>query len=872
MTKKIFLQLLLIIIFVDSYAVPANNVIKIVNQPDGTTLSVVLCGDEYFHFYATEDKLPLIETENGAYCYLNIQQQKLISTGIVAHDSEKRTSGEKEFLEKNMRMIRDGISEVWQQRKVLSNSNTVKTRSEKNSERNYLKGKARGLVVLIEFADKSMHSEQSQALFNRQFNEIGFSENHHIGSVHDYFYDQSYGQFDLTFDVVGPIAVSHDIAYYGSNSNNTDGNDRYPGEMVTEACKIADQYVNFADYDWDKDGEVENVYFIYAGYGESNGADSKTIWPHKSSLSSRTFQGDGEGSIILDGVKIDTYACSCELAGSSGKTINGIGTACHEFSHCLGLPDFYDTDYNGGFGMNYWDLMASGSHSGPKNIGEVPCGFTAYEKWFMGWLDYVELSEPTRIKSMNNIGDEPIAYVTYNDNNRNEYFILENRQNKGWYSYVKTTNQCHGLLITHVDYDEKAWQTNNVNSSAKHQRMSIVPADNSYGKLNSYKDTKEYSVTEEQLLGDLYPGLLNIVALTNTSHVDVGGKWYNRNKEGSYEINKPIESISEKNGKISFDFMGGVLVPVPKVKKPTNINKDSFTANWEPVTNVDSYNIQLSELEEQGAPLDNVLLKESLKNFISTNASDGFEDLSSVLDQYMENKGWEGLKVFTSPNGAKIGSSSVNGRLKSPMANSVSGNITVSFAAKSYDANDTFIDVVIYSDNGKNIIKQMVPIIDEMKTYVTSITNVKKGDCQVEITSPNRFYIEDIAIYDGYYSKEVLKSDIYVKTDALKPVDSDYVYDVMSNSYTFQNLKGLHYRYRVQACIDGSKSVWSDWVQLSLNKGTGILSKIVDNNSNKYFYDLMGRKVDNPKASRLYILYDGKERRKVIIRSSKQNR
>ena len=46
-------------------------------------------------------------------------------------------------------------------------------------------------------------------------------------------------------------------------------------------------------------------------------------------------------SVKLDGVTVDTYACGSELMGISGKTLDGIGTMCHEYSHCLGLPDFY---------------------------------------------------------------------------------------------------------------------------------------------------------------------------------------------------------------------------------------------------------------------------------------------------------------------------------------------------------------------------------------------------------------------------------------------------------------------------------------------------------------------------------------------------
>ena len=81
-----------------------------------------------------------------------------------------------------------------------------------------------------------------------------------------------------------------------------------------------------------------------------------------------------------DGVTIDKYAVFNELSGSNTNNIDGIGTVCHEFSHCLGLPDFYETTYTYGYyGMGSWSLMCSGSYN---NDGYTPIGYSAYEKHF----------------------------------------------------------------------------------------------------------------------------------------------------------------------------------------------------------------------------------------------------------------------------------------------------------------------------------------------------------------------------------------------------------------------------------------------------------------------------------------------------------
>ena len=126
--------------------------------------------------------------------------------------------------------------------------------------------------------------------------------------------------------------------------------------------------------------------------------------------------------------------------------IEGIGTICHEFTHCLGLPDIYDTAYGGGYGMGYWDLMNSGSYN---SNGYIPAGFTSYEKMYCGWSQPIELKNDTVITGMKPLSEGGESYIIYNDANRNEYYLLENRQKTGWDAGIPG----NGLLVIHVDYD-----------------------------------------------------------------------------------------------------------------------------------------------------------------------------------------------------------------------------------------------------------------------------------------------------------------------------------------------------------------------------------------------------------------------------------
>lgn len=570
-------------------AVPARSVPFIAIQPDGSKIVLTLVGDEKFHYYLTDDGVPVLQIYNEgciSYSYATIKEHTLIPSNIMAHSKEMRTKEEKRFVASQIEAVLQHI----EQKKTEIHQEVIRQSIASNNQHREMSyfGRKKGLVILVNFSDLKMFGENPTEEINRQFNEIGYNDNGHAGSVHDYFYDQSYGQFDLTFDVVGPINVSHEVSYYGRNDYATGRNDIRIGRMVAEACRLADKDIDYSHYDWNGDGEIEQVFLIYAGYGEATGGAAYTIWPHQFSLDDCSYWGDGEGALSLDGVKIDKYACSCELSGSSGKTRNGIGTVCHEFSHCLGLPDLYDVNYSGSFGMNKWDIMDAGSYSGPSANGEIPYGYSAYEKAYLGWLELVELGEEDNC-IMPPINETPIAYKISNRGNADEFFILENHQSYGWYSYVGTHIAPSGMMITHIDYDEKAWKNNNVNTIPHHMRESIVPADKSYGTYLS--ESKSYIVTEDDFAGDLFPGKKNAVRFSSKSYYECGGKLFNENIDGSYNLNVTIDNIKEYNGIISFTI--GENLETPKNIVALHSDDGKLYIQWDAVFNAKKYSVEI---------------------------------------------------------------------------------------------------------------------------------------------------------------------------------------------------------------------------------------------------------------------------------------
>jgi len=114
--------------------------------------------------------------------------------------------------------------------------------------------------------------------------------------------------------------------------------------MVIEACRQLNPEVDFLQYDRDGDGYIDNVFVVYAGRGEASGGSPDCVWPHAWNLSS----AEPGSQYTFNGVRLNLYACSNEWELSDhGKGFRpvGIGTFIHEFSHVMGLPDLYSTEY-----------------------------------------------------------------------------------------------------------------------------------------------------------------------------------------------------------------------------------------------------------------------------------------------------------------------------------------------------------------------------------------------------------------------------------------------------------------------------------------------------------------------------------------------
>lgn len=491
---------------------------RTVRLADGTSVRVELRGDEWAHYWQSRDARIFVADSATAGDY------RETTLDAVCKSAEGRRSV---AAERRARRLR--------QQARARRADTVRT------QEGAITGTKKGLVILVGFADKAFESDHTQALYDRIFNESGCTEASFKGSVSDYFNDQSHGKLRIMFDVMGPVTVSKGYAYYGAN--DTSGNDMHPTEMVREALDLIRDSVDFSDYDWDGDGEADQVFVLYAGHGEADYSDidPATIWPHE-----WTLTGDGSPAPVYDGIRVDTYACSNEL--SFDGMISGIGTVCHEFAHCLGFPDEYDMNGRN-FGMDRWSLMDYGSYNGGDDEGYLPSGFTSYEKMVAGWLTPVVLSDDTvTVRAMQPLADADEAYIVYNEAYPDEYYLLENRQPTGW----DAAQRGSGLLILHVDYDADIWSNNCVNTFCNYLTSEGVSAYNDHQRCTVFHADNSEGIEDADLEGDPYPSGSNDALSPVSVPATVV---YHAGQTGSVVMDCSVSSIMEDSeGRVSFVY------------------------------------------------------------------------------------------------------------------------------------------------------------------------------------------------------------------------------------------------------------------------------------------------------------------------------
>lgn len=670
MKQRIFILNALLCLVLSVWAVPAKRGVWCsLSLVDGTEVKAQLVGDEFLHYYVAEDGTKYVQDE---------------ATGLYRKMTDEVTAQRRAAVRRAQAQGR--------QKRMLR----------KAQANNVFQGTKKGLIILVQFTDSKFKSGHDLALYERIANDENYSGNNFRGSIKDYFKAQSHGQFELDFDVAGICQLQHPYAYYGKN--NSQKEDVKPGEMVAEACLWAHEHgFDFSKYDWNGDGEVDQVFVLYAGHGEASYKDANTVWPHMFYLSA----SDYGKPLSLDGVTVDTYACSSELNGDGN--LDGIGTFCHEFSHCMGFPDLYDTSYAGWFGMGDFNLMCSGSYNGDS---KCPAGYSAYEKAECGWLtlkDMTNIEQETSIVGVQPMSADGDAYIIKNKGHEDEYYILENRQKTGWDSYLPAS----GLMITHVDYDADIWGWNMPNTSGKYEDANGNTKTNDHQRLTIFRAGK--STDEYGDASDLYPYGSNN-SLTKTS--SPASTLYNTNSDGSKYMHVAITDIAiAADGTASF-----------------TLSKEEHQGGDVPVT-----------------PSGSTMPYESFDKCTGTGGNDsiwGGRSIGAGTPTY-DNKGWTSTqgKVYASSACVRVGTSSVNGDITTPSF-TVNGKAVLSFKAGAWNTSGDGTTLNLSVSNGTISPSSVTMKKGEWTDYNVTIT--ANGNVKTTFkASKLRFFLDEVKVTDA---------------------------------------------------------------------------------------------------------------------------
>lgn len=538
-------------------ASPVFRVTKSVRQSDGKELTITRTGADHILYYVTQDGLPVFPNQKGDYCYAEFDTEGNVAAGMMlAHEPEERTPAEQAVTKQ--------MGEAFFTHMNLTRKNRYGVGSLELASVVSM-GDVRLPVVLAEFADVAFQQGNDLERFDKHFNAENYTDEGGSGSVRDYFIAQSYGKFRPHFDVLAKVKVSKPRANYGGNSG---GNDKNPTGYIAEAVDSAiARGIDFTPYKNSK-GEIM-ITVIYPGHGEQVSGNDEELWAAYYFGMSHTNKQTG--------LKFTSGFVMDELADYGlGEQFDGIGTFCHEFSHALGLPDFYNTNgVSGIFGMDAWSLMDYGQFN---NFSRTPVGYTAYEREFFGWLKIDTLVNQKQLVSLPPLHSDS-AHVAYrilneSDPSGNEYYVLENREESDWFMPIYG----EGMMIMHVDYLRSAWTGKSINNNATHQRMTIIPADGVLTPISNKSSTYK---------GDLWPGYTNNTELNSTTTpcdtAYVGGYMNIRMSNILRDVNNNIVFFYQCSGQLA-------MVKEPKVDA---VSKDALALNWAEVANAESYVVTL---------------------------------------------------------------------------------------------------------------------------------------------------------------------------------------------------------------------------------------------------------------------------------------
>lgn len=549
-----------------AHAAKANQTPFAVRQADGSTLMVVLHGDESYSWYTTLDGVMLSHV-NQSFFISSINQQGLLQpTRQLAHEAQQRSAAEQQLVKAQAPLKPLFLKEA--------SHRLSKARATVTSKYFPHKGSPTALVILAQFTDTVFHMADPKASFEQFLNggtpsDLGCGEARNYSSVKQYFSDMSNGQFVPNFKVVGPVTLPNSLKYYGAD--NGDSRDINYTQFVTDACAEAAKITNFDDpaLDSDNDGTIDLVSIIYAGFGQNNGAMTDALWAKMSFRNVGEFNGKNVNlNMIVHELNANEKQLKTVNPASNGSfsvpQIAGVGVFCHEFSHTLGLPDLYATVASANLNnqcMEYWSLMDGGEY---VHNSYHPTAYTAWEREVMGWQtpQLLNADGTYTLKTYANGGE---VYKLQNSASDTDYLLFENIQKQGWNQYLSG----HGLLVYRIHANPTTLSAMRpLNNVAGQPGVTVVPADGlllNYATLTSGTSNEKLSIYRRAMAGDPFPGTSNVCTLMASQNLP---NYLWRTEPSAIEAGLLNIDEDVNAGTVSFRFCTNVATGIGGIETP----------------------------------------------------------------------------------------------------------------------------------------------------------------------------------------------------------------------------------------------------------------------------------------------------------------
>ena len=342
----------------------------------------------------------------------------------------------------------------------------------------------RVIVIFVQFQDLSFTSGKKEF---KSFTD----------SLSLYFSDQFFGRTKFRFDAGPVVTLGRSHSYYGANS--PDSYDALMYQAVEEACKVAADSIDFTLYSNGSTSTVKDVLIMVPGISETDSGVRDMFWPQYVTLSSKN------SNLTVDGRRISEYGLACEL-GPDGN-FAGIGVMAHEYCHILGLQDMYDTDGEGSGGRSkaLWGVTSIMDEGYRNAGGHIPPGFNAADYHYLG-EGRGEVIDKPGYYNLRPVSEEGQYYI-FKGSNEDEVYLVENRWNGGWDSYIGG----YGMLIYHWDMSQgdalwsdyfsssvsalKRWEHNEVNCNPGHQCVELISPDGNFAFFPTAEHTDFSSET-----------------------------------------------------------------------------------------------------------------------------------------------------------------------------------------------------------------------------------------------------------------------------------------------------------------------------------------------------------------------------------------